>query len=119
LILSLIFKNIENIYESDPGRIKQVLINLISNSVKFTPKGGIKLLIEEKIGSHWVELIFSVHDTGIGISQKDKKNLFKMFGMEKKQIKVINQHGTGIGLVISKKIVESLDGEINGKFSDN
>ena len=104
---------LEKFYESDHGRIRQVLINLISNAVKFTQEGGITIQIEERCMKHAFYLGFSVIDTGVGISKKDQRNLFKMFGMIKKQRNVLNQHGTGIGLVISKQIVESLNGKIH------
>ena len=109
----------ERYYESDQMRIEQVLINLISNSLKFTHEGGIKIQIEEKMDDDSAYLIFSVIDTGVGISLKDQRNLFKMFGMIQKQKKLLNQHGTGIGLAVSKKIVESLGGEIIGNFIFN
>ena len=102
-----------NSYTTDQGRIKQVLTNLLSNSMKFTPEGGITVTVSEEVIHFDRYLKFIVHDTGIGISKSDQNNsLFKMFGMIKKHQKKFNQHGTGIGLVISKKIVESLDGYI-------
>ncbi|CAI2358874.1 unnamed protein product [Moneuplotes crassus] len=88
-------------YVSDPGRIKQVLVNLLSNALKFTHFGGIEISIEQKNSLRETQLWFSVQDTGIGIS-KSETNIFQMFGINQKHKEEINQHGTGIGLHISK-----------------
>ena len=102
---------------SDSKRIKQVLINLISNSFKFTEKGRItiKVKIVYRNGERYVR--FWVLDTGIGISTNDMRKLFKMFGMVHKNHR-LNKSGSGIGLYISKKIVESLGGEIKVKSEE-
>ena len=100
-------------YKSDQGRIKQVLLNLISNSLKFTERGGsIKVDIVQVTHSFDQYLKFSVTDSGIGIPAKDMSKLFQMFSMLDKHKKEMNQKGTGIGLAISKKIVESLGGKL-------
>ena len=94
-------------YVSDPYRIKQVLTNLISNAVKFTQEGSV-----EVTGRIEGEKIFiSVIDTGIGIAKDKHEEVFREFtqahsGIEKKF------GGTGLGLTISKKILELLDGDI-------
>ncbi len=93
---------------SDPYRIKQVLTNLISNAIKFTPDGSVE--VTGKIEDNTIQI--SVIDTGIGISRTKHADVFKEFtqahaGIEKKF------GGTGLGLTISKKILELLDGEIS------
>ena len=93
---------------SDPYRIKQVLTNLISNALKFTHEGSVE--ITAKIEGY--SIIISVIDTGIGIAQQNHDAVFKEFtqahsGIEKKF------GGTGLGLTISKKIIELLDGTIS------
>ena len=95
-------------FNSDMGRIKQILINLISNSFKFTCQGGITLRIN-KI-SKFDEFSFNrsnflkikVIDTGIGIAKEDIPHLFKMFCMVDKHRASLNFKGTGLGLSISK-----------------
>ncbi|CAI2386717.1 unnamed protein product [Moneuplotes crassus] len=103
---------LEHYFVSDQSRIRQVLINLISNAVKFTHTGGIKVILELRESNIGTQLWFSVRDTGVRINKK-KANLFQMFSMVKAHRKEINQHGTGIGLYISKRIVESLGGQID------
>ena len=102
----------DNFYWSDYKRIKQVLINLISNSLKFTERGRIKVSVREieKNGEDYLK--FEVYDTGVGISKQDIPKLFKMFGMLSQHRNQLNQSGSGIGLSISKKIIESLGGKI-------
>jgi two-component system, NarL family, sensor histidine kinase BarA len=111
--------NIDEIFNkmvvsSDRGRIKQVLLNLFSNSFKFTPYGKITLNVglvaQEK--DEYIE--FSVKDTGIGIKKEDQKKLFQLFSKLSQQDN-INPYGWGIGLTISKKYVEALNGEIKLK----
>lgn len=64
--------------------------------------------------------MFEVYDTGIGISQKElNDSLFKMFSMIERHKDTINQHGTGIGLVISKMIIESMGGQIHVESKEN
>jgi len=92
---------------SDPYRIKQVLTNLVSNAIKFTPEGSVE--VTGKIEGNNIHI--SVIDTGIGISKEKHTDVFREFtqahsGIEKKF------GGTGLGLTISKKILELLDGEI-------
>ena len=99
-------------FRSDVRRIKQVLINLISNSYKFTEVGGIKVWVKMVNKRNRSFLQFSVVDTGIGINEQDIPKLFKLFSMIQKNGNQISQWGSGIGLSISKKIVESLGGEI-------
>lgn len=71
--------------------------------MKFTIKGGINIIISEKSTNNSITLRFEVHDTGIGISKADlKRSLFKMFGTIEKHRSYFNQHGTGIGLMVSK-----------------
>lgn len=94
-------------YISDPYRIKQVLTNLVSNAIKFTPEGSVE--VTGKIEGNNIHI--SVIDTGIGISKEKHADVFKEFtqahsGIEKKF------GGTGLGLTISKKILELLDGKI-------
>lgn len=94
-------------YISDPYRIKQVLTNLISNAIKFTPEGSVEVTGKRE-GNN---IHISVLDTGIGIAKDKHGDVFKEFtqahaGIEKKF------GGTGLGLTISKKILELLDGTI-------
>ena len=105
-------------FKSDIGRIRQVLINLISNAFKFTMEGGITLHIRVKSEfdpirfERWRYLKIKVSDTGIGINESEIPKLFKLFGMVNQYRNNINSRGTGLGLSISKKIIESLGGTI-------
>lgn len=97
--------------ESDPNRIRQVLINLIGNSIKFTHSGGIFItVICESKSQQYVTIRFIVLDTGEGFDPDIGESLFHEF----KQVERTSQsnQGTGLGLTISKHIVEKMDGEI-------
>ncbi len=99
-------KTPEEIY-SDSMRIRQILFNLIGNAVKFTKQGMIKVSVKKDSKNY----IFKIKDTGIGIKDKDKNQIFDMF----KQVedhKKREYGGTGLGLAICKKLVEILKGKI-------
>ena len=93
----------------DAGRLRQVLLNLLGNGIKFTEKGEVRLEVLPVIGSSRIR--FEVIDTGLGISEKDRKRLFLPFS----QVDSSTSRrfgGTGLGLVISKKLVELMGGTI-------
>ena len=95
--------------EADPRAVKQVLLNLITNAIKFTPEGGVvKVEVEPKSAG----LIIRVTDTGIGISQEDIDRLAQPF--EQIDSQHSRQHeGTGLGLALSKSLVELHGGNFN------
>ncbi len=88
--------------KSDPHRVKQILSNLISNAVKFTPKGG-KIALEVLYEHQKQAIIFSVIDTGKGIAKEKQKEIFEAFKQEKNSISR-EYGGTGLGLSISQKL---------------
>lgn len=96
----------------DSHRMQQVLNNLISNAIKFTERGEILVTIKpNKDAGNEQSLLFSVSDTGIGISAEEKDKLFKSFSQLDGTI--TKKHGgTGLGLVISKQLVEMMGGKI-------
>lgn len=96
---------------SDKGRLKQVLLNLVSNALKFTFKGGITIKVSKLRFLEKPCFEFTVEDTGIGIKDEDQGKLFQLFGMVRHE-DGLNHNGCGIGLTISKKYVEKLGGEI-------
>lgn len=96
----------------DPVRLRQILVNLLNNAVKFTEEGEILLKVsftslEDGLGS----FKFSVRDTGIGISEEQKTRLFKAFSQADSSI-TRKYGGTGLGLMISKLLVEKMGGRI-------
>ena len=97
----------------DEQRLSQVVTNLMSNAVKFTPEGG-KIRLEAFLSSeddNECELCISVADNGIGISQKQQEKLFQAF--EQAESGTSRKYGgTGLGLVISKNIIELMGGRI-------
>ncbi|PST83521.1 hybrid sensor histidine kinase/response regulator [Pedobacter yulinensis] len=99
--------------KGDPFRLKQVLFNLLGNAVKFTMQGSITLAVSCKTQAEELHFSFSVRDTGIGFDEADSIRIFREFEqVEMPEKSIINQTGTGLGLVISKSIVESLGGRI-------
>ena len=91
--------------KSDPNRVRQVLTNLLSNSIKYTLKGEVDISVTEK--AKFIEV--TVKDTGIGIPASELQNLFSKFHRVKdKQTAEVT--GTGLGLWITKEIVETLGG---------
>mgnify|MGYP000945542450 CR=1 FL=1 len=91
-----------------------MLLNLYSNALKFTEKEGkILVLVEQFQEFHKRTIRISVTDTGVGIRDQDKEKLFKMFGSFKDEKRMINTNGIGLGLVISKLIVEKFNGYID------
>lgn len=96
----------------DPVRLRQILTNLVSNAIKFTEKGGVKLEIAlEKKTDEEMRLRFSVKDTGIGMSQEAQARIFRSFVQA--DASTTRKHGgTGLGLVISKQLVELMNGQI-------
>ena len=110
-----LFLNFEEdfLVKTDIKRMQQVLLNLLSNAVKFTPKhGSIVIMVEKQQLAHKEMLRISVTDNGHGIKKKYQSKLFKMFGTFKDTKRGLNTNGIGLGLVISKQIVEKFDGQI-------
>ena len=93
---------------SDQRRLEQVLINLMSNAIKFTFDGHITVVIRKVDG----KLLLRVVDSGVGIKRESLPHLFKLFG-KLQENKNINKTGCGIGLHISQQIVGKLGGEIH------
>ncbi len=96
----------------DPLRLRQILINLTNNAVKFTEQGevSIRIQLEEEAGER-IQLRFSVSDTGIGIDPKQIPRLFEAFTQINDHQKG-HQRGTGLGLAITKHLVEMMGGKI-------
>ncbi|MDR2350539.1 MAG: response regulator [Deltaproteobacteria bacterium] len=96
----------------DQVRLGQVINNLLSNAIKFTEKGGVTVKVElkERIGDEAL-LKFAVSDTGIGLSEEQAKNLFSPFTQADTSI-TRKYGGTGLGLTISKRLVELMGGTI-------
>jgi signal transduction histidine kinase len=108
--------NVPQFINTDEKRLKQLLINLISNSVKFTNFGHINLNVDyaPKINENtFNELKFCVEDTGIGIKKEDQSKLFQDYSDVNKDFFKMNKEGTGIGLSICKKIIQKLGNNIS------
>lgn len=103
--------NIPSVLNGDEVKIYQVLMNLLSNAVKYTKKGSIKLQIEAVSFGNKATLTFKVIDTGIGIKKSDYERLFKKF--ERLEQEQSNIQGTGLGLTITKKLVDMMGGKIS------
>lgn len=115
-------KDLEIVYDIDPNvpelvlgdtrRLRQILINIVSNAIKFTPQGEIFLSVAAKaLDSQQTEIHFTVRDTGIGIAKEDLARLFLPFS----QADASNTRmygGIGLGLVISKRLCELMGGKI-------
>ncbi|NTS78507.1 aerobic respiration two-component sensor histidine kinase ArcB [Catenovulum sp. SM1970] len=95
----------------DPTRLRQVLWNLLSNAMKFTLKGEVKFLVDVAQQGEKVWLDFEVVDSGIGIAENEIDNIFNMYYQVDRE-EVSSSSGTGIGLAISKMLVEAMDGQI-------
>lgn len=95
---------------ADPERLREVLLNLLGNAVKFTPSGG-NVTIEFFCDGKTVEI--SIKDTGVGISKDDLGRLFKKFGkLDSSYVSLSTSGGTGLGLYISQKLIELMHGKI-------
>ncbi len=105
-------KNIPASLIGDPYRLNQIITNLVNNAIKFTEKGSVSItvqILEKK--SEDIRLMLKVTDTGIGISEKGKKKLFKEFSQVDSST-TRKYGGTGLGLSICQNLVVILDGEI-------
>jgi CheY-like chemotaxis protein/anti-sigma regulatory factor (Ser/Thr protein kinase) len=110
--LTFIYESLSHLplgIQADEKRLRQILINLLGNAIKFTQKGGVTL----KIGYHNNKIRFQIEDTGVGISPQDIENIFQPF-QQVGDIKY-KAEGTGLGLPITKKLVEMMGGELQVK----
>lgn len=103
--------HIPNQIYTDPLRLKQILINLTGNAIKFTEEGAVKVKVDFEETSNGQFLIFDIHDTGPGISSEAQKSLFQPFSQGDGTL--MRKHGgTGLGLSLSKNLAQLLGGEI-------
>lgn len=97
--------------QGDSMRIRQVLLNLLGNAVKFTEEGSVRLIVRRLYREGDLALRFEVSDTGCGIAKEDMKHLYGIF----EQLSTTwthNREGTGLGLAISRSLVELMGGEL-------
>ncbi len=97
---------------SDRGKCRQILVNLLSNAIKFTSEGEIRLTIASESAPGGETMVLRVSDTGIGIEPEDRERIFEMFyqvdGSSSRE-----HEGSGLGLYITRRLVELLGGEIS------
>jgi len=106
-------RHFPRIVKGDPGRIRQILINLVSNAIKFTDHGGVRIdVLIESFGEASLTVKFNVIDTGIGISEKQTERLFKAFSQVNTSTARV-YGGTGLGLAISMNLVQLMKGMID------
>ncbi len=113
LLLSILPTMTNQIVIGDSLRLKQVLLNLLGNAIKFTKKGFVELRVESENTNHpeFFDFHFSVTDSGIGISKDQQERLFSDFNQAENSI-TRRFGGTGLGLAISKQLVELMGGRI-------
>jgi len=101
----------------DEQKLRQVIINLLSNACKFTPAGGmVELSIAQRFEGDICKCVFSVKDSGVGISKEDQFNIFSAFEQSvSSNLDAGNPQGTGLGLAISNSLVSAMGGRIELK----
>ncbi|WP_304639334.1 ATP-binding protein [Pseudomonas sp.] len=111
-LVSIIYRDTPLGLSGDPLRLKQILANLVSNAIKFTNEGSVsvRVMLEQEEETYAL-LRISVTDTGIGLSAAQQKSLFQAFSQADNSLSR-QSGGTGLGLVISKRLVEQMQGEI-------
>ena len=114
----IIQPEVQSLLRGDPGRLRQILLNLAGNAVKFTEKGEVvvRVLLDKETQTHAV-VRFVVTDTGIGIPENRMDRLFKSFSQADTSI-TREYGGTGLGLVICKRIAEMMGGQIGVESKD-
>ena len=108
-------QNVPSYIIGDRGRLRQILINLVNNAIKFTQQGGITISISSQLtnaDANTFKILFDIHDTGLGIDPDSLQLIFQSF---KQADSSINRQygGTGLGLVICKQLCEMMGGSIN------
>jgi PAS domain S-box-containing protein len=100
------------LFSLDPVRMKQILTNLVSNAVKFTSQGSVKVFVTASFNSlHQMELLVRIVDTGIGISANKVTALFRPFSQA--DVSTTRKYGgTGLGLALSRKLAQAMRGEV-------
>ncbi len=112
-LATIIQADVPAVVRGDPGRLRQVLMNLTGNAIKFTEVGEVIVRAAFEKGADNIELIrFDVTDTGIGITPEQQTNLFKSFSQANSST-TRKYGGTGLGLSISKQLVELMGGRID------
>ena len=108
----LLPKQFPNWVRGDPARLRQALVNLVSNAIKFTEKGHVELQVAvEAESDRSVTLRFAVTDTGIGISEEAQRRIFESFAQADGSV-ASKYGGTGLGLSISKELIARMGGEL-------
>ena len=95
--------------ETDRQKVKQIVLNLLSNALKFTPQGSVSIRLVYEPEKEWISV--SVADTGIGISEENQKTIFEAFQQADSSY-ARRQGGTGLGLTICRRLASILDGQI-------
>jgi two-component system sensor histidine kinase/response regulator len=112
-LLTFVDPNIPGVIKGDPVRLRQVLLNISNNAIKFTEKGEVVITAEFlEWDDHTVKILFRVKDSGIGISEAGIRKLFQSFS----QVDASSTRkfgGTGLGLAISKRLVSHMKGEFS------
>jgi two-component system cell cycle sensor histidine kinase PleC len=112
-----IFSNEHLVIRAAPKRLKQALLNLLSNSVKFTQAGG-TVSMEIKLSDLYDKIMIIVKDNGIGIAQKDITKVLSVFQQIDNKLNR-KYEGTGLGLPLTKKLVELMNGEFDIASEEN
>jgi len=111
MLNAIIDAEVQNEIRTDSGRLRQILINLLGNAIKFTEKGMVSIYVSQHTQDDKNKLIIKVEDTGVGISEDAQKRIFESF-VQADASTTRNYGGTGLGLTISQQLIYLMGGEL-------